>query len=650
MPASDPERGRDELHDLLLRQCEVLENAIVAFVEGRLDGSTRENARVVCHQLSGSAGSMGFPAASVAARELGQLLRSSTDETAAGRAAELIEELRTCLAREVDAPAEPDDDLPTTTVLVHHHDTGFVESLHAAARSRGMRCVQDGGTPEADVALVEIHPPHDVDRIAELADRGVPVVAMVDQADVDGRLASLDAGARVIVGLPSALTATLDALEEAAGDPRRAPPLILIGPCDVGTATYIEGLADIIGARTVRTGSATSFWLGLDEHEPELVILPDTDGPTSSDDLCRAVRTDPRWWMTPVVAFREDESRVESARTAGADDVIVWPGDITGSNRRIRSLIDRARRTRRQGGRDTLTGLATQARLEEEMPRLIALADRYETPLSLCLIELDGLTTVASRHGRRVADAIVKRLAALLQDGFRDEDVAARMGESSFAVALYGMDRSDGVQRVADVLDALRAETIPTGSDRMIRATFSAGIAQWGEDADALDAFTAAAEGALRHAQSLGGDRVLSVDWQQAAPSDSINVVVVEDDVALSGALLHALKTRGHRSAWFADGREAAERLVGSNGDRLSPKVIILDHDLPGLNGSEVLAELDHHGVLDRTRVIMLTVRGTEEETVELLRAGATDHVTKPFSMPVLMQRLRRAMNDTSVG
>jgi DNA-binding response OmpR family regulator len=72
--------------------------------------------------------------------------------------------------------------------------------------------------------------------------------------------------------------------------------------------------------------------------------------------------------------------------------------------------------------------------------------------------------------------------------------------------------------------------------------------------------------------------------------------------------------------------------------------VIVLDWDLPGLDGLRVLRSLADDGVLQRSRVIMLTARVSEQEVLLALNAGAVDHVSKPFSVPVLMQRVRRAM------
>ena len=107
--------------------------------------------------------------------------------------------------------------------------------------------------------------------------------------------------------------------------------------------------------------------------------------------------------------------------------------------------------------------------------------------------------------------------------------------------------------------------------------------------------------------------------------------------------LIESLETRGHHTRRLGDGQEAVAALAGASPD-ISADLIVLDVDLPGLDGLSVLRRLAHDDVLSRTRVIMLTARARETEVLEALELGAFDHVAKPFSMPVLMQRVRRAL------
>jgi DNA-binding response OmpR family regulator len=120
---------------------------------------------------------------------------------------------------------------------------------------------------------------------------------------------------------------------------------------------------------------------------------------------------------------------------------------------------------------------------------------------------------------------------------------------------------------------------------------------------------------------------------------------LVEDDNALAGLLLHALATRGYRTEWFKDGEAAANALTGAWPD-VQARVVLLDVGLPGADGFDILRRMVNSNVTQHTRVIMLTAHASEEEVLAALELGAFDHVAKPFSAPVLLQRIRRAMRN----
>jgi DNA-binding response OmpR family regulator len=70
-----------------------------------------------------------------------------------------------------------------------------------------------------------------------------------------------------------------------------------------------------------------------------------------------------------------------------------------------------------------------------------------------------------------------------------------------------------------------------------------------------------------------------------------------------------------------------------------------MDVGLPSLDGFGVLQTLRSQGMLDDTRVIMLTARSSEAEMLRALGLGATEHITKPFSIPVLLGRLDQTLS-----
>lgn len=120
------------------------------------------------------------------------------------------------------------------------------------------------------------------------------------------------------------------------------------------------------------------------------------------------------------------------------------------------------------------------------------------------------------------------------------------------------------------------------------------------------------------------------------------DVLLVDDDPTLADILRHALNHRGLRVEWCDNGRRALE-LLGADGG-MRPRLVLLDVNMPGMDGLTVLRSLREGGRLEHLHVIMLTARSSEAEVVDALRLGATDHIAKPFSVQVLQERITRAL------
>lgn len=114
-------------------------------------------------------------------------------------------------------------------------------------------------------------------------------------------------------------------------------------------------------------------------------------------------------------------------------------------------------------------------------------------------------------------------------------------------------------------------------------------------------------------------------------------ILVVEDDPSLAMGLVHNLKYEGFDVTLAQDG-EAGLRLACD----VRPDLILLDVNLPKMNGFELLAELRGDGM--DMPVLLLTARGTDEDKVHGLGLGADDYITKPFSLRELIARVNAAM------
>jgi DNA-binding response OmpR family regulator len=109
-------------------------------------------------------------------------------------------------------------------------------------------------------------------------------------------------------------------------------------------------------------------------------------------------------------------------------------------------------------------------------------------------------------------------------------------------------------------------------------------------------------------------------------------LLVVEDDPDVSAALTLLLERSGHAVRSVDDGR-AALRAVHQH----KPDLVVLDVELPSLNGWEVLERV--RDITD-VPVLMLTALGREADRVRGLRGGADDYLTKPFANAELVARV----------
>lgn len=113
-----------------------------------------------------------------------------------------------------------------------------------------------------------------------------------------------------------------------------------------------------------------------------------------------------------------------------------------------------------------------------------------------------------------------------------------------------------------------------------------------------------------------------------------MRVLVIEDDTTLGHALQEFLAQQGYAVDWLSDGDQVAGAISAQTYD-----LLLLDLNLPGKSGLEILAELRAGG--QQVPVLILTARDSVEDRVAGLDAGADDYVTKPFELVELAARVR---------
>ncbi len=113
-------------------------------------------------------------------------------------------------------------------------------------------------------------------------------------------------------------------------------------------------------------------------------------------------------------------------------------------------------------------------------------------------------------------------------------------------------------------------------------------------------------------------------------------ILIIDDEVQIRRFLKIGLESSGYRVFEAGDGTAGLSAAVMKK-----PDLILLDLNLPDIGGVEILKRLREW---NRNPVIVLTVRESEHDKIDLLDAGADDYLTKPFSMGELLARIRAVL------
>jgi two-component system, OmpR family, KDP operon response regulator KdpE len=110
-------------------------------------------------------------------------------------------------------------------------------------------------------------------------------------------------------------------------------------------------------------------------------------------------------------------------------------------------------------------------------------------------------------------------------------------------------------------------------------------------------------------------------------------ILVVDDDPAIRDSLSRELRAAGYTTSAAADGSEGLQRFTSQ-----APDLVLTDIAMPRSDGFELISAIR---ATSRVPIVVLSVRGADADKIRALDLGADDYVTKPFSVPELLARVR---------
>jgi diguanylate cyclase (GGDEF)-like protein len=649
-----------------LDRISLLESITAEVLRGTVDDAGMAEGQGAAHKLAGSLGTFGFDAGSRAALHAESLLREPVVD---GRLlAEAVTALRASVA-EVASPPEGDPGSPGVAVpgpgpaapiQLVSTDIDLISRLTVEASSVGLIIASVTDMPSSDPrggglpAMVVIDEsalaarPHAsvLASVTELA-RSCVIVVLTERDGLQDRADLATAGVVGVIPRSQGARQTIAFVNEELIQLRPAPRRILaLNVTDVFAGTLTSAFSTSSCEVEVHD-DPTASWAALEESGADLIAVGALGPVVSGPNLCRVIRAHPRWKNLPVVVVGEMSSAsFGEALSAGADDYL--PTDISATELSVRLYhrMERARLAQSRTDVDPLTGAGNRTSTEGSLDRMLRLSARQDAPFSVAMIAVDQIAQIREAEGNAVCDVVLRRLGTRLIDAFRGEDVVGRWTDDGFAVGIYGATGEQASDRLVGVLASFAAEGIPTTSGSEVRCTFSAGIASSPTDGSTLGSLQRLCESALQRAMVSRNCVLMANDRAPEQTEGVLDVVLIEDDDSVADVIEHALTLRHYRFVRFSDGAEAAAALGEG---RVKGRVVLLDVGLPSLDGFGVLQVMRNQNVLDDTRVIMLTARSSEAEMLRALGLGAMEHITKPFSVPVLLGRLDQTLSRSVV-
>jgi diguanylate cyclase (GGDEF)-like protein len=637
-----------------LDRISLLEATTASILRSTADDATIAEGVSTAHKLAGSLGTFGFDAGSRAALEAESLLREQTIDGA------LLAEAVVALRASIEEPGDSSEAVLNTkarkatapaigsVIKIVSNDADLISRLTVEATTIGLFVSSTTTLPLSNtlqenlpgVVVVDAagtwSQPYLMKSLDSMA-HAVSVVVLTDNDSWQERLAFARAGVAGVIPRSQGAHQMLAFVGEFIDRQNVAKSTMLaMNITDELLHPLRDATAGIDCSLEILDNPA-SLWMALEDRGADLLILGEA-GQVSGSDVCRVIRAHPRWYRLPVVAIGEqDLVHLEDLLRAGADDYLSVRTPPRDLGTRLSQHVDRGRANHIRSDVDPFTGTENRTSAERSLERMLHIASNRDDPVAIALLTVDHFDRAREAGGNAMGDIVLRQLGNHLRASLRGKDVIGRWTHDGFALGFYGNTSASAVERITEASESFSAEVFSTTSGAHARYTLSAGVASSPANGSRLSSLVQLCESSLRRAKA-GQNRIVTAGDRPSLDSPNIvDVVLIEDDDTVADVIEHALGLRDYTFVRFADGAEAVREL---GEEHVKGKIVLLDIGLPSLDGFGVLQALRGQGVLDDSRVIMLTARSSENEMLRALGLGATEHITKPFSVPVLLGRL----------
>ena len=294
-------------------------------------------------------------------------------------------------------------------------------------------------------------------------------------------------------------------------EPTTSPPLILVADDDSFILDLIETFLEQNGYATVLVENGQEAVDVFKERHPDLALLDAGMPVLDGFQACEQIKRLPGGRQTPIVMVTalSDETSVDKAFAAGAEDYITKPIHWAVMRQRVRLLIDRKQaeeRIHHQATHDGLTGLPNRTLFMDRLESTLAMSRRRKNKMGLMFVDLDRFKWVNDQLGHAAGDQLLREVARRMKESVRKSDTVARLGGDEFTVILSDASGIGNPCIVADkILQHLQTPFLLEG--RNVTISGSIGVSIFPKDGDDAETLLRNADDAMYVAKKTGRNR-----------------------------------------------------------------------------------------------------------------------------------------------